>query len=171
MHATDADTASEVQSFRHQARIANTVVKRNLEGLTHEESLVQPQPGGNCLNWIVGHLVWAYAGALPLVGQKPMLEQSRLSQYARGAAPMTDPAQALDFGELVAAWEEGARRMDSGLADFPSETLGQPAPGSPTNDPNETIRSLLATIMFHQAYHVGQTGVLRRLIGKPGAIK
>ena len=55
MHATD--TASEVQSFRHQAQIANTVVKRNLEGLTHEESLVQPQPGGNCLNWIVGHLV------------------------------------------------------------------------------------------------------------------
>ena len=171
MPATDADTASEVQSFRHQARIANTVVKRNLEGLTHEESLVQPEPGGNCLNWIVGHLVWAYAGALPLVGQKPMLEQSRLSQYARGAAPMTDPAQALDFGELVAAWDEGARRMDSGLADFPSETLGQPPLGSPTNDPNETIRSLLATIMFHQAYHTGQTGVLRRVIGKPGAIK
>jgi uncharacterized damage-inducible protein DinB len=77
----------------------------------------------------------------------------------------------VNFAELLAAWDEASRRMDAGLADFPTETLGQAAPGSPTNNPNETIGSLLATIMFHQAYHTGQTAVLRRLIGRPGAIK
>lgn len=171
MQATDTQGARAVESFRHQAQMADIVVQRNIEGLTHEESLIQPEPGGNCLNWIMGHLVWTYAGALPLVGQKPMLEQSRLSQYRRGGPPLEDPAEALDFGELLAAWNEGARRMDTGLADFPSERLEQAAPGSPTGNPNETVRSLLATVMFHQAYHVGQTGVLRRLIGKPGAVK
>jgi hypothetical protein len=171
MHATDTDATNVAQSFRYQAQLAHSVVKQNLEGLTHEESLVQPQPGGNCLNWIVGHLVWAYAGALPLVGQKPMVEQGRLSQYARGGPPLTDSSRALDFGELLAAWDEGARRMDEGLASFPAESLERPAPASPTGNPNETVRSLLATIMFHQAYHVGQTAVLRRLIGKPGAVK
>jgi hypothetical protein len=25
--------------------------------------------------------------------------------------------------------------------------------------------------MFHQAYHVGQTGLLRRIVGKEGKIK
>jgi uncharacterized damage-inducible protein DinB len=61
--------------------------------------------------------------------------------------------------------------MDAGLADVQAETLGRPAPASPTGNPDETIGSLLATILFHQAYHSGQTAVLRRLVGKPGAIK
>jgi hypothetical protein len=33
------------------------------------------------------------------------------------------------------------------------------------------VRSLLATVAFHQAYHAGQTGTLRRVVGKSGAIK
>jgi uncharacterized damage-inducible protein DinB len=166
-----AESASEVQSFRYQARLVHQVVRRNVEDITHEESVRQPEPGGNCLNWILGHLVWAYGGALPLVGQTPTLEQDRLSQYARGGPPLTDPSHAVDFGELLAAWDEGTRRMDAGLASFPTETLAHPAPRSPTGNPDETIGSLLATIMFHQAYHGGQTAVLRRLVGKPGAIK
>jgi hypothetical protein len=124
-------------------------VRRNVEGITHEESLLQPEPSGNCLNWIVGHLVWAYAGALPLVQQTPMLDKDHLSQYARGGPPLTDRSRAVDFGELLAAWDDSSRRMDDGLAGFPVGTLAQRAPGSPTNNPDETVGSLLATIMFH----------------------
>ena len=32
-------------------------INRNLDGLSHEESLVIPEPGGNCLNWVLGHIV------------------------------------------------------------------------------------------------------------------
>ncbi len=70
----------------------------------------------------------------------------------------------------MAAWDEATTRVDAGLAALPVEVLGHPVPHSPENDPDETIRSLLSTIFFHQAYHAGQTGVLRRVIGKPGAI-
>ena len=35
----------------------------------------------------------------------------------------------------------------------------------------EAVGSLLAGLLFHEAYHVGQTGVLRRLIGMDGALK
>jgi len=167
--ATERDGA--IQAIRYQAQVVHQVVHRNVDGITHQESLLQPEPGGNCLNWVMGHLVWAYAGALPLVRQKPMLNQDHLSQYARGGPPLTDPSRAVDFGQLLAAWDDSTRRMDDGLAGCPLETLGQRAPGSPTNNPDETVGSLLATIMFHQAYHSGQTAVLRRLIGKPGAIK
>ena len=171
MSAMATEPTGGVDSIRYQASLVHQVVRRNVEGISHEESLLQPEPGGNCLNWVVGHLVWAYAGALPLVRQSSTLEQQRLAQYARGGPPLTDPARAVKFDELLAAWDEASRRMDAGLADFPTETLGQPAPGSPTGNPRETIGSLLATIMFHQAYHTGQTAVLRRLIGRAGAIK
>src|SRR5689334_9187277 len=171
MTAMATEHTGGIDSIRYQASLVHQVVRRNVEGISHEESLLQPEPAANCLNWVVGHLVWAYAGALPLVRQSSALDQQRLTQYARGGPPLTDPAHAVKFDELLAAWDEASRRMDAGLADFPTETLGQPAPGSPTGNPRETIGSLLATIMFHQAYHTGQTAVLRRLIGKPGAIK
>ena len=171
MSAMATEHTGGVESIRYQASLVHQIVRRNVEGITHEESLLQPEPAGNCLNWIVGHLVWAYAGALPLVRQTPALEPQRLAQYARGGPPLTDPARAVRFDELLAAWNESSRRMDAGLADFPTDTLGQAAPGSPTGNPNETVGSLLATILFHQAYHTGQTAVLRRLIGREGAIK
>ena len=170
MSAPAADIAMELQTFRSQARMADQVLRRNVDGVTHEESLRLPQPGGNCLNWVVGHLLWVYAGALELLGQEPVLDQGSLARYARGAPPLKNPAEARDFGELMAAWVEEAERVDAGLAALPSETLGRPAPHSPSGDPDETVRSLVATILFHQAYHAGQAGVLRRVIGKPGAI-
>jgi Uncharacterized protein conserved in bacteria len=170
MSAPTADTVSELQSLRYQARVVNQVLRLNIDGVTHAESLRQPQPAGNCLNWIVGHLVWAYAGALPLLDQEPVLDQASLSRYARGAPPLGSPAEAREFGELVAAWDEEASRVDAGLAAFPTDALNLPAPSSPTGNPDETIRTLLATVLFHQAYHAGQAAVLRRIIGKPGAI-
>jgi uncharacterized damage-inducible protein DinB len=42
---------------------------------------------------------------------------------------------------------------------------------SPSGNPDETVRSLITTVMFHQAYHAGQTAVLRRIAGREGAIR
>jgi hypothetical protein len=165
-----APTVSEVELLRHQARTTREVVRLNLDGITQEESLIQPSPAGNCLNWVVGHLVCIYEQALPMLGQKPVLEEGALKRYARGTPPIQDPAEALDLQRLLTAWNETNDRFDAGLAALTPEFLDQPALRSPTNNPNETNRTLLSTVLFHQAYHSGQTGLLRRIAGKPGAI-
>lgn len=161
----------EVEVFRQQARMIHKVVRVNVDGLTQEESLIQPGPGGNCLNWVVGHLVCIYGQALPLLGQEPVMEKSVLKQYDRGAPPLSDPAEALEIQELMTAWDEATRRIDAGLAGLTAEALDRPAPNSPSGNPNETVRSLVTTFLFHQAYHGGQTGILRRVAGKEGAIR
>lgn len=168
---TDSKTLGEIEIFRNNARTIHKVVELNLEGLTHEDSLIQPTPGGNCLNWVMGHLVHVYDLALPLVGQKPAGDADALKRYARGAAPLKNPAEAVTLHELAKAWDEASTRMDSGLASLTPEALNASAPFSPSNNPNEIVRSLLATVFFHQAYHAGQTGILRRLAGKEGAIR
>lgn len=33
------------------------VVNKNLEGISHEESLKSSDRGGNCINWVIGHIV------------------------------------------------------------------------------------------------------------------
>ncbi len=171
MPAAASQTANELEVLRHQARTVREVVRVNIDGLTHEESLIQPHPGGNCLNWVLGHLLWVYVGALQLLGQEPVMEEGAVKRYARGSAPLRDPAEAVEFRELKAKWDQASERIDAGLAGLSSETLNRPAPFIPGNDPDETIRSLLSAISFHQAYHAGQTAILRRIVGKEGAIR
>lgn len=168
-----SETVSEIEVFRQQARMTHAVVRKNVEGVTQEESLIQPQPGGNCLNWVVGHLVCIYNKALPRLGQQPVAEAGDLKRYDRGAPPLENPDDAVDIGKLMTAWDEVTRRIDAGLASLTAEVLDQPVPQtqSPGNNPNETVRTFLATIFFHQAYHAGQTGTLRRITGKEGAIR
>jgi uncharacterized damage-inducible protein DinB len=87
------------------------------------------------------------------------------------AAPIQDRAEALSFEEMLNAWNQAVQRVDAGLAGLTPDVLDRPAPGSPSGNPNETVWSLLTTVMFHQAYHAGQTAVLQRVAGKEGAIR
>ena len=166
-----ATTAPEIELWRLQTRMARDVVRANVAGLTHEDTLVQPRPAGNCLNWVLGHLLSVYDGLLRQLKQEPVLVGDRVQRYARGAPPITSPADALHFGTLLQAWDDACERVDAALAALEPERLDQPVPDSPTGDPDETLRSLLTTITFHQAYHAGQTAVLRRTAGKEGAIR
>ncbi len=170
MHKVEAGTTSEIEVWRLQTQITRSVVGINLKGLTHDDSLVQPQPDGNCLNWVLGHLLSVYEEVLLLLGQEPMLGKPALKHYVRGSEPIRDGAEAIDFEKLMTAWTEASKRIDDGLANLAPEALDRPA-SSPTGNPDETVRSLLSTVMFHQAYHAGQTGVLRRIAGKEGAIR
>lgn len=163
--------AAEIELWRQQARMSRDVVNANTHGLTHQDSLVEPQPGGNRLNWVLGHLLSVYDGFLPLLKQEPVLGAGALQRFARGAPPLTDAAEAIDFGRLLAAWNQASERVDAGLASLDPEILGRPVPNSPSGDPDETVRSLITTVMFHQAYHAGQTAVLRRIAGREGAIR
>ena len=162
---------TSVATLRKQSDITRIVVGLNADGISHEESLVQPRPGGNCFNWVLGHLVAIYGEALPLLGQQPVRPREELSHYQRGAPPITSADDAIQIEDLDKWWKESCARFDAGLAALPEERLAERAPFSPGDDPNETVGSLIATVVFHQAYHSGQLGVLRRIAGKPGAIK
>jgi hypothetical protein len=116
MSASVSSTISEIEMLRHQARMAHQVVKLNVEGLSHEDSLIQPRPGGNCLNWVVGHLLAIYHHVLPLLGQEAVMPRNVLKRYDRGSPPIQDAAEAVDFDELKSAWDECSRRFDAGLA-------------------------------------------------------
>lgn len=171
MSAAAPGAVSQMEGFRHIAKLTDIVFHVNLKDVTQEESLAQPTPAGNCLNWVVGHLVCIYNNALPLFGQANVVDPATLRRYDRGSAPITDPAEAMELRELISIWDQVHARVDAGLAAMTPEVLEQPAPFSPSDDPNETVGSLVATVLFHQSYHVGQTGVLRRISGHEGAIK
>ncbi len=152
-----------------QLEMSRWALHQNVAGLTHEESLVAPENGGNCANWVVGHLARTFDKILEVTGGEPNLSAEQRAPYERGSGPL-DPAAAADFADLLAAYDESHERMQRHIASLSDEDLAAPAPFSPRNDPDETVGSLLTLIAFHQAYHTGQTGVLRRVAGHEGAI-
>ena len=169
MSATLQST-NDIAVLKGQNRTTQYAVRVNAEGISHSESLVSPAPGGNCMNWVVGHLVCVYNNVLPAVGQPTVLDYDKVKRYDRGSAPITNH-DAIEFATLLAGFDEAVSRFEAGLGTLTPEQLDEKAPFSPTNNPDETVRSLLSVVSFHQAYHSGQLGVLRRIAGKPGAIK
>lgn len=97
----------EVEVLREQVRSIHRVLRMNLSGLAHADSLIQPQPGGNCMNWVVGHLVRTYNNdLLPHLGQEPVLAADPLKRYERSSAELRNPSEALPIDELLTAWDE-----------------------------------------------------------------
>ena len=114
-------TVNEAEVFRHQARMIQAVIRMNVEGVTQEESLLQPSPGGNCLNWVVGHLLCIYNNVLPLVGQERVMEEAALKRYDPGAAPIREAGEALELRDLLTAFDKATERFDAGLAGLSPE--------------------------------------------------
>lgn len=159
-----------IETVIGQLQSVKAILNVNLRGVGHEASLRSPEPAGNCLNWIVGHLVAAYDNLLGVLGGAPVLTAEQKALYERGSGPFTDPQQAMPLDDLQGAFAAAHERVIEALQGFPTERLAEPAPFSPTNNPDETMGSLIAVFAFHQAYHTGQTGLGRRLVGLDGAV-
>lgn len=140
------------------------VLKRNLEGLTHEESLIQPERGGNCLNWVVGHIVATRDAALELIHQERIWNQEEANGYRRGSPPIRDGSGAQSFDKIVRDLDRSQIRLVAGLSEILEEALNKTAG-------DQTVGQKLFVLQFHEAYHAGQTGLLRRMTGHEGAIK
>jgi hypothetical protein len=155
----------KVLSF--QFAIGAFVLDRNLAGITHDDSLRAPQPGGNTMNWIVGHIVRTRNQALGLLGQSPVFDDSDFELYG---ATGFDPRRALTLDELKRRFDVLGPALGAALEKTTPAQLDAAAPFSPTGNPGETVGTLIASIAFHEAYHLGQTGLARRLLGKRGAL-
>ena len=140
------------------------VIAANLEGITHQESLLQPQPGGNCPNWVLGHIVANRNGIMALIGEDPVWSEEQAAPYRRGSAPLTDESTALPLDQMLADLKASQDKLIAGLQRMPVEELEATLEDG-------TRYEQLAFLQFHEAYHAGQLGLLRRLGGKPGAIK
>jgi len=143
------------------------VTAANLEGLTHEQSLAQPSPGGNCANWILGHLTDVQNGTMRLLGEKPVWESDQLKRA--GYDPISGAAGAIEWNTLRDRFLGSRERCLAAIAKLSDEALAESVPhpfGGAT-----TRAELLGTLAFHQAYHAGQLALSRRIAGLEGAVK
>ncbi len=156
-----------IDLFVRQLSFTQFVLINNTKDVTHEESLIQPQPGGNCMNWVVGHILVARNQLLSVLGRETVWDDSIGLPYKRGSkAILGDDPSLRRFETLVQDLTLTYERIQPALASCDEGRMDEASPFSPTNNAEETWGSLLAGLLFHESYHAGQTGLLRRAAGK-----
>jgi uncharacterized damage-inducible protein DinB len=135
----------------------------NLQGISHQESLVHPHPGGNCLNWVLGHVVATRNVLLTTLGEAPIWTDAEAEAYQRGARTPLSPVNARALEDIVTAYNASQEAIVSRVSALTETDLSRPHQG-------QTLGAWVAGVSFHESYHVGQLGLLRRLLGKVGAI-
>ena len=104
-------------------------INRNLEDVTHEESLVRP-PAGNCLNWVLGHIVFYRGSMLKLVGRRPVLEGEAAIPYQRGSQPDGTETY-LDLATLRGMLADAHQELIPALSVLSVEELSRNVPQDP----------------------------------------
>src|ERR1043166_4418076 len=129
------------ETITAQYHFSNLVVKMNLDGLTDAESRVIPQPGGNPLNWILGHIIMVRQALLVKAGGRPpLLSAESTKAYGRGSTPDDNLPESLP--SLLAIYERSQEEMDAMLATLTEDQLARPAPFAPVG-PEASLATLL----------------------------
>jgi DinB superfamily len=144
---------------------SNRSLGMNLQDVTHEESLVQPPGGGNCLNWVLGHIVVHRDSMLALMGRPALLDEATTARYRRGSPPVTadgPDVQRLDV--LRDALERSYQQLRESVSAADEAAFAAPSGKG-------TLGDALIFLLGHEWYHGGQVGLLRRITGHAGAIQ
>src|SRR4030095_5504671 len=140
-----------VYKFNHN------VIHNNLEGITHEESLVSPDGGGNSINWILGHILVNRNSVNSILGLPDAADENIVKHYSRGTQNITRE-NAVRLEDMLRMFDDTQKKLEAKIPEIDLST-------------DEKKAERLALLAFHEAYHSGQTGLLRRVVGKEGAIK
>ena len=124
----------------------------NLKGISHEESLITPEPGGNCINWIVGHIVASRNHLLELVFEDPILLVEDTAQYERGEK-VSDVKTLLPLSNLKSAFKISQEKLKNALLKLTDDDLNRTIDKDKEKD-NTSLARIINFLHFHEAYHL-----------------
>ena len=140
------------------------IVKTQTAGLSQEDSLLQPEPGGNCLNWVMGHLVVNLIDILQVLEGKMPEDLPNVSRYRIGSEPILCGKEGmLTLEELLEAYILMNKKVLNQLAEMAEDDFEEEIDFWQ----GKSRRGYVAFFyFFHNTYHLGQLEYLRNLAGK-----
>lgn len=142
--------------FSQQLQFLKRVMGMNIEDVTQEDSMVTSPNSGNSVNWIIGHMIVVRDGMREALGLKPIADETMIERYQRGAQNVTAET-AYKLEDLLEMYYRGTDEMVKHLE------------GDEVT--NKEAVETMTVLLFHEAYHAGQIGLFRRLMGKEPKIK
>lgn len=154
-------------------KVQHYTITVNTEGISEEESRRQPGPGMNSLNWVVGHVLDSRNAILALLGAPPVFATSENAVYKRGGNGEMPTGRGHTLAELLGLLEKSQEALGAALRATTDQALAAPCtlPGYERLPGGDSVAAKIGFLQFHEGYHCGQVGLLRRLLGKEGQIR
>lgn len=142
--------------FSQQLQYLKRVMGMNIEDVSQNDSLITSSSDGNSVNWVIGHMIVVRDGMREALGLKPIADETMIDRYQRGSQNVTkDTAYKLE--DLLEMYNRGSDEMIKHLE------------GDEVKDAEAL--DTMTVLLFHEAYHAGQIGLFRRIMGKDSKIK
>jgi uncharacterized damage-inducible protein DinB len=156
-----AETAAAIAPIAFIFQANDGLIRQTLADLPEEAMWKQPGGQGNSIMWIVGHITQVRAGLLRVLGEQAATGWGEL--FRRGAQRQ-DPSAYPEPQAIKRVGIELTARLRDKLQSLTADDLARPAAG--VTLPNvKTIGDALAFFAFHEAYHVGQLGYVKKALG------
>jgi hypothetical protein len=153
-----------IQDFTRLLSIEYNLIHTQTEGLTQADTLIQPQPSGNCMNWVLGHMLDNQITLLPVLGKESPVAPAALERYRRDSDPVTGEGPGvLPLEKLLEGHDQVqaaliARLGEMSEADFTQEIEFRGR--------TVTVGWRVLFLNFHFTNHLGPLELLRQLAGR-----
>ncbi|HET8736045.1 MAG TPA: DinB family protein [Pricia sp.] len=137
-----------------------------LEGFTDEESNTRLHGDKNInhVKYLAGHLLNSQYGLARIAGMEPDIKWNELFAVM-GQSKAQDDFTYPSLDEIKTEWNQMHEDTREGLSKLTEADLAS-TPPAPFDRVASSKEELWAFINHHQAYHIGQIGILRRGFGK-----
>ena len=160
---TYPDAATLSQSFK----LTHSIIHMQTKGLSHADSLLQLPFRGNCLNWVLGHIVVGRNTVLELLSEPPVWDKGETARYESGSEEITREAQALPLDKLLHDLDQTQQQITAALERITAKDLASVVPFRGGQRP---VGQAVAGQHWHETYHTGQLELLRQLAGTDDAL-
>lgn len=154
----------QIQDYTKMIKNENAMLLQQVEGLSHADSLIQPQPGGNCLNWVLGHLAENMQNILGMLDAPHPAGIPDYKRYGYGSEPVT--ADAPDVVRLETIVAHYGLLSDAICGRLEQMSEAQFEEEIEMWQGKKTRGWAAFFLFFHNTYHLGQLEQLRNLAGR-----
>ncbi len=158
--------SSTISALKTQFDLNTRLYNNVLDSINESESNTRNSEHTNHIKWVSGHLLnTRMDGFSRLTGGESDTTYQAL--FGRGSA-LDVNASYPSIEELKSKWISISEEISNRFLHMSEDLLDSPAPGqSPVSANDPSFRGLLAFLVSHECYHIGQLSILRKLSGKP----
>jgi len=131
------------------------LITGQIEGISHQDSLLQPPGSCNPANWILGHIITSRCNVLAMLGLPPVWDFSRCKPFIPGSDPYQSNNAVEDFELMKGDLEKTQELLLAEIQQITKEKLLKISE-------DQTIGEQLASYGIHEAFHAGELAIIRQ---------
>lgn len=143
--------------FDLQTRLFNNVIN----GVEDSHATARANEKVNHIKWLAGHLVSTRHMLAGVLGAN--VEEKYADLYAQGKGLQPD-ADYPPLADIKTEWQKITEVVRPLIANLKKEALGSPIP-FPVPVAEQNVNGFVSFLLHHEAYHLGQLGLLRKYQG------